>query len=149
MMESEPWIWNFVGLHCPSKTSGFEVVLQEVSILPLPKKHSSMAVDFEICFACPFKDANIWFAGFCTHIKKHTTFRWLPPIEALHGGIESTWSGTGLRGTPRVYLENFHWAILDDFRVWYFCIANGMDSVYHLKPLIFWFSKRSKHSICF
>ena len=37
-MESEPWIWDFVDLHCPSKTSsGFEVVLQEISMLTLPK----------------------------------------------------------------------------------------------------------------
>lgn len=37
MMESELWIWDFVDLHCPSKTSGFEVVLQEISMLTLPK----------------------------------------------------------------------------------------------------------------
>ena len=95
---------------------------------------------FDLLASAPISKNTWWFL----HQQISPTFRWLPPaVEALHSGIESTWSGTGLRGTPRkakhwrsywgwnvgiypVYLENFHGAILDDFRIWFFvCKWNG------------------------
>lgn len=85
------------------------------------------------------------------HQQISPTFRWLPPaIEALHSGIEPTWSGTGLRGTPRKakhwrsywglkcrYIPGIPWKFPMGHRgrfssLIFFC-ANGMDSVYHLK----------------